>query len=78
VALLGNRPSVPLFYRWTPEEMRVAIIKDKVDYVLVSFLSKNDIQGGRARDLADLKLEVYTEPAFALSDGIFLLRKVKR
>jgi len=78
VALLGHRRTVPLFYRWTPEEMRAAVAREKVDYVVVTALFKNDIEGGRARDIADMKIEEYTEPAFKLGEGIFSLRKVKK
>lgn len=76
VALLGHRPSVPLFYRWKPEEMARAIRETKTDYLVVSYLFKNDIEGGRARHLADMNLGDYTEPTFALSEGIFSLRRV--
>jgi hypothetical protein len=78
VTLLGHRRTVPMYYRWTPAEMRAAIARDKVDYVVVTAIFKNDIEGGSARHLADMKLEEYTQPAYALSSGIFSLRKVRR
>ena len=76
VALLGHRPAVPLFYRWNAQDMAAAIKQEKVDYVVVSFIYKNDIQGGKARPLADMKLDEYTKPAFSLSDGVFTLRQI--
>lgn len=77
VAVLGHRRAAPLFYRWNAGDMAQAIRNERVDYVVVSFLYKNDIEGGKARPLSDMKLEEYTQPAFALSDGIFSLRKVR-
>jgi hypothetical protein len=78
VAVLGHRRAVPLFYRWNARDMAEAVRDGKVDYVVVSFIFKNDIEGGRARPLSDMKLEEYTRPAFSLSDGIFTLRKVEK
>jgi hypothetical protein len=77
VAVLGHRPAVPLFYRWNASDLAEALRKNKVDYVVVSALFKNDIQGGRARPLTDMKLEECTAPHFELTEGVFALRKVK-
>jgi hypothetical protein len=77
VALLGHRRTVPLYYRWKPEELRAAIVQEKVDYLVLTALFKNDIEGGSARNLADMNFEAYTVPTYVLSSGIFSLRKVK-
>jgi hypothetical protein len=78
VTVLGHRPAVPLFYRWNADDLAAALKKEKVDYLVVSALFKNDIQGGRARDLSDMKIGEITKPHFQLTEGIFALREVLR
>ena len=48
-----------------------------MDYLVLTALFKNDIEGGSARNLADMNFEAYTVPTYVLSSGIFSLRKVK-
>lgn len=62
VAVLGRREGVPLYYRWSPEEMLRRIRTTGADYVVVSSLLKTDLEGGESNPAAlfDAALRVST------------------
>jgi hypothetical protein len=46
VAILGQRPGLPMYYRWSVAEFLGEVQRSKADYIVASSLLKADLDGG--------------------------------
>jgi len=78
VALLGHRPAAAYHYAWSPRDLAMEIRRSKVDYLVVSLLNKNDLEGGLPKPLKGMQEEAYAQPVFASTDNVFVVKKIDR
>ena len=78
VALLAKRPAVPYYYRWTPRELATAIKSGNADYLVITILNKNDLEGGLPKPTKGMQEEAYSQPVFASTDEILVVKKIDK
>jgi hypothetical protein len=78
VALLGNRPAAAYHYAWAPRDLAMEIKRAKVDYLVVSLLNKNDLEGGLPKPMKGMQEEAYAQTVFASTDNVFVVKKIDR
>jgi hypothetical protein len=54
------------------------IKRAKVDYLVVSLLNKNDLEGGLPKPMKGMQEEAYAQTVFASTDNVFVVKKIDR
>lgn len=75
IGLLGRRPGVPFYFRWSTPELAAEVKKAGVDYVVETWLLKTDLEGAQGDPHVDTT--PYAQPAFRLGE-FFVLHRVDR
>jgi hypothetical protein len=75
IGLLGRRPGVPFYFRWSAPELAREVKKSGADYVVDTWLLKTDYEGVQGDPHVDTG--AYAKPAFQMGD-FFVLMQVDR
>ena len=72
VGLLGRRPGVPFYFRWSARELAAEVKKAQVDYVVDTWLLKTDLEGAQGDPHVDIAR--YAKPASQVGEFFVLLQ----